>query len=132
LDFYKIKLDGKKVAVLGRSILVGRAVALLADKRGATITQIHSHTKTISKITREANIIISAIGKPNFIKKNFVKKGQVIIDVGTTPIIKKGVRKLCGDVDFKNVSRIVRAISPVPGGVGPMTVLSLFENLLRE
>ena len=124
----KIKVAGKKVVVLGRSFLVGAPIAGLMKNKKADVTVCHSKTKNISSITKKADIIISAVGKPSLIKKNFVKKGQVVVDVGTTSV--KG--KLKGDVAFDSVSKIVKAISPVPGGVGPMTVLSLFENVVDQ
>jgi methylenetetrahydrofolate dehydrogenase (NADP+)/methenyltetrahydrofolate cyclohydrolase len=126
LDFYNIELEGKKVVVVGRSLLVGRPTALAFLNRNATVTICHSKTKNLKKEIKNADIVVVAIGKPHFIKKSFVKNGQVIIDVGITKV----GDKLLGDVDFKSVSKIVRAITPVPGGVGPMTVVSLFENLL--
>lgn len=126
LDYYKIPIEGKKVVIVGRSLLVGRPTALMFLNRNATVTICHSKTKKLSAEVKSADIVISAIGQPNFIKKSFVKAGQVIIDVGIT----KREKGLLGDVDFKSVSKIVRAITPVPGGVGPMTVVSLFDNLL--
>ena len=125
LKEYKIQVSGKHIVVIGRSLLVGRSIANLMLNNDATVTVCHSKTKNLKKITNEADIIISAVGKANFIKKDFVKKKQIVIDVGIS--IKKN--KLKGDVDFDNVSKIVKTITPVPGGIGPMTVLSLFENL---
>ena len=124
-----IPLEGKRVTVLGRSLLVGRPVALLAEKYGATIIQCHSKTKKLDELTRFADILIVAVGKPKFITTKHVKKGQVVVDVGITIQEKKGRRFLIGDVDYEKVSKIVKAISPVPGGVGPMTVISLLENV---
>lgn len=126
LDFYQIKIEGKKVTIIGRSLLVGRPTAMAFLNRNATVTICHSKTKKLKDEMKSSDIIVSAIGKPNFLKKNFVKKDQIIIDVG----ISKTKNGVVGDVDFKNVSKIVKAIAPVPGGVGPMTVISLFENLL--
>lgn len=124
-----VSLLGKRVVVLGRSLLVGRPAALLAEREGATIIQCHSKTKKLPELTQLADILIVAVGKPKFINEKYVKKGQVVVDVGITVLEKKGERKLVGDVDFEKVSNIVKMISPVPGGVGPMTVVSLFENL---
>jgi len=126
LDFYKIKISGRKVVVVGRSLIAGRSIANAFINRDATVTICHSKTKNLKKETKSADILITAIGKPKFIKKDYVKKGQIVIDVGISKV-KGGI---CGDVDFLNVSKIVSAVSPVPGGVGPMTVISLFENML--
>ncbi len=126
LDFYKISIEGKKVTVVGRSILVGAPIALAFLNRNATVTVCHSKTNNLKDEVKSADIVVVAIGKPQFIKRTYIKRGQVIIDVGITRT-NKGI---LGDVDFTTVSKIVKAISPVPGGVGPMTVVSLFENLL--
>ena len=128
LDKYKIKIAGKKVVIVGRTDLVGKPIALEMLKRNATVTICHSQTKNLRKETKQAEILIAAAGKPNLITKNHVSKSQIVVDVGIN-ILPSG--KLSGDVDFKNVSKIVKAISPVPGGVGPMTVASLFENLVE-
>jgi methylenetetrahydrofolate dehydrogenase (NADP+)/methenyltetrahydrofolate cyclohydrolase len=126
LDFYQIAIEGKKVVIIGRSLLVGRPTALAFLNKNATVTICHTKTKNLRSEVKNADIVIVAIGKPHFIKKGFVKKGQVIVDVGITKV----GNNILGDVDFKPVSKIVRAITPVPGGVGPMTVVSLFDNLL--
>jgi len=126
LDFYKIPLEGRKVVVVGRSLLFGKPTALVLLNKNATVTICHSKTKNLKKEIKNADIAVIAIGKPNFIKKSFVKKGQVIIDVGITKV----GNNIFGDVDFKSVSHIVSAITPVPGGVGPTTVVSLFENVI--
>ncbi len=126
LDFYKVPIEGKKVVIVGRSLLVGRPTALAFLNRNATVTVCHTKTKNLKNEVKSADIVIVAIGEPKYIKKSFVKAGQVIVDVGITKV----GEDLFGDVDFKSVSDIIRAITPVPGGVGPMTVISLFENLL--
>lgn len=126
LKHYKIGVKNKKIVVVGASKLVGQPIALAMSARGATVTICHSKTKKIKEETKKADILIVATGKPKLIKNSYVSKGQVIIDVGIT--VESG--KVVGDVDYKNVSKIVRAITPVPGGVGPMTVVSLFQNLL--
>lgn len=126
LDFYKINISGKKIVIIGRSLLVGRPTALSFLNKDATVTICHSKTINLKDEIKKADIIISAIGIPKFIKKSFVRKGQVVIDVG----ISKIGNQIVGDVDFKPVSKIVSFITPVPGGIGPMTVVSLFENLL--
>lgn len=122
----KIELAGKNVVIVGRSLLVGRSLAQLLLNKDATVTICHSKTKDLAFITKKADIIISTTGCPGLITKKHVSRGQTIIDVGTTFV----GGKLVGDVDFEKVSKIVAHISPVPGGVGPMTVLSLFDNLL--
>ena len=126
LDFYKIKISGKKIVIVGRSLIAGRSIANAFLNRDATVTICHSKTKNLKEETKLADILVVAVGKVKFIKKDFVKKGQIVIDVGINKV-KNGI---CGDVDFPNVSKIVGAISPVPGGVGPMTVISLFENMM--
>ncbi|MFA6227341.1 MAG: bifunctional 5,10-methylenetetrahydrofolate dehydrogenase/5,10-methenyltetrahydrofolate cyclohydrolase [Candidatus Paceibacterota bacterium] len=126
LDFYEIEIAGKKVVVVGRSLIAGRSIANVFLNRDATVTICHSKTKDLKEETKSADILVVAVGKAEFIKRDFVREEQVIIDVG----INKMKNGICGDVDFENVSKIVSAISPVPGGVGPMTVISLFENIL--
>jgi methylenetetrahydrofolate dehydrogenase (NADP+)/methenyltetrahydrofolate cyclohydrolase len=126
LDFYKIPIAGKKVTVIGRSILVGAPTSLAFLNRNATVTICHRKTKHLKEEVKQADIVVVAAGNPKFIKKSFVSAGQVIIDVGIT----RTDKGISGDVDFIPVSKIVKAITPVPGGVGPMTVVSLFENLL--
>lgn len=126
LDHYKIPITGRKAVVVGRSELVSKPTALALLNRDATVTVCHSKTKNVPRETRQADILIVAAGKPKLITAKHVSKNQIVIDVGIN--IVNG--KMVGDVDFTKVSKIVRAISPVPGGVGPMTVTSLFENLL--
>jgi len=116
LDFYKISLQGKSVAVLGRSRLVGNPMAVILKTRGANVEVCHSKTTNTKEITNKSDIVISAVGKPNLIDSSYVKDGAIIIDIG-------------GDVNFADVSKKASAITPFPGGVGPMTVLSLFDNL---
>lgn len=123
----KIEVSSKHVVIVGRSLLVGRSLAQLLLNKDATVTICHSKTKNLASITKTADIIISATGIPRLITKEYVSKGQVVIDVGITST----GELLEGDVDFEKVSKIVDHISPVPGGVGPMTVLSLFENLIN-
>ncbi|HEY9583624.1 MAG TPA: bifunctional 5,10-methylenetetrahydrofolate dehydrogenase/5,10-methenyltetrahydrofolate cyclohydrolase [Candidatus Paceibacterota bacterium] len=126
LDFYKINLKNKKVTVLGQSDLVGKPVSEMCRKEGAIVTVCDSKTEDVPKKTKKADIIIVAIGKPKSINENYIKKDQIVIDVGIT---REG-EKLYGDVDFERVKDIASAITPVPGGVGQMTVLALFENLI--
>ncbi|MDO8430733.1 MAG: bifunctional 5,10-methylenetetrahydrofolate dehydrogenase/5,10-methenyltetrahydrofolate cyclohydrolase [Candidatus Taylorbacteria bacterium] len=127
LDFYKISLKNKKVAMLGRSKLVGTPIAEMCRKKGAHVTVCHKETKNIPEITKKADIIIVAIGQPKFIDEKYLSKNQIVIDVGITRDLEEG---LVGDVDFEKVKNTVAMISPVPGGVGQMTVLALFENLI--
>jgi methylenetetrahydrofolate dehydrogenase (NADP+)/methenyltetrahydrofolate cyclohydrolase len=132
---YKIETAGKNCVVIGRSNIVGRPVSILLSQKGtdATVTVVHSRTKNITSIVREADIIIAAIGSPGFVKSEMVREGAVVIDVGTTrvnaPSTKTGF-KLTGDVDFDNVAPKCSYITPVPGGVGPMTRVSLLRNTL--
>lgn len=134
---YKIETKGKKCVVLGRSNIVGKPIANLMLQKNipgdATVTICHSHTENIIEECSKADIIIAALGKPGFVKENMVKEGAVIIDVGTTRVpsteTKSGFR-LMGDVDFNNVSKKCSYITPVPGGVGPMTIVSLMQNTL--
>lgn len=131
LLFYKIEISGKRIAVVGRSNLVGRPLALLLLAHNATVTIAHSKTKNLESITSENEIVITAVGKPGLITKNHLRNGAVVVDVGTTTISNAGKNILVGDVVFDEVLGKVSAISPVPGGVGPMTVLSLFSNLIH-
>jgi methylenetetrahydrofolate dehydrogenase (NADP+) / methenyltetrahydrofolate cyclohydrolase len=132
LKFYDIPIKGKKIVVMGRSVLVGNPIAVLLRNNDATVTVVHSKTIDPEKITKEGDILIVAIGKPRLIGLSYVKEDQVIIDVGITSVLNTdGSRKISGDVDFEAVQDITSAISPVPGGVGPMTVASLFQNLVE-
>lgn len=132
---YRIEISGKRCVVIGRSNIVGRPVSILLSQKGmdATVTVVHSRTKNLEGIVREADIIIAAMGSPSFVKAGMVKEGAVVIDVGTTrinaPDTKKGFR-LAGDVDFENVAQKCSFITPVPGGVGPMTRVSLLRNTM--
>jgi methylenetetrahydrofolate dehydrogenase (NADP+)/methenyltetrahydrofolate cyclohydrolase len=132
---YKIETSGRKCVVIGRSNIVGRPVSILLSQKGmdATVTVVHSRTKNIKDIVKEADIIIAAMGSPSFVTADMVKEGAVVIDVGTTRIIAPGTKtgfKLAGDVDFENVAPKCSFITPVPGGVGPMTRVSLLRNTL--
>ena len=136
LQRYNIETSGKKCVILGRSNIVGKPMAQLMMQKqygDATVTVCHSRSKTLKEECRQADIIIAAIGKPNFVTADMVKEGAVIIDVGTTrvpdPTRKSGFR-LNGDVDFEHVSPKCSFITPVPGGVGPMTICSLMKNTL--
>lgn len=124
LDEYNIELEGKHFVMVGRSNIVGKPLAQMALNRNATVTICHSRTKNLEEITKTADILVSAVGKSKIIKKEMIKPDCVVIDVGTS----KFDGKLCGDVDFGNVVEWVSYITPVPGGVGPMTRASLMEN----
>lgn len=127
LDEYNIELAGKHVVVIGRSNLVGKPVAQMLLNRNATVTMCHSHTKNLSDITKTADIVVSAVGK-NIIGEKMLKSDCVVVDVG---IFKDVNGKICGDVDFTSASKIAAYISPVPGGVGPMTIASLMLNTVE-
>ena len=132
LENYKIQIAGKHAVVVGRSTLVGKPTALALLNQDATVTIAHSKTENLEQITKSADILITAVGKVNLITKNHVKEGQTVVDVGINVTGQNdGKNVLSGDVDFENVKEIVDAISPVPGGAGPMTVASLFQNLLK-
>ncbi|NMC56004.1 MAG: bifunctional 5,10-methylenetetrahydrofolate dehydrogenase/5,10-methenyltetrahydrofolate cyclohydrolase, partial [Eubacteriaceae bacterium] len=128
LDFYKIPLEGKNVAVLGRSMVVGKPLAMMLLNKNATVTICHSRTKNIANICRNADIIISCIGKEGFVTSEFVNDNSIVIDVG---INMNKDNKICGDVDFNDVADIVRAITPVPGGVGGVTTSVLARNIIK-
>jgi len=125
---YEIETQGKNAVVLGRSVDVGRPMAALLMNADATVTICHSKTQNLPAIMRQADILVSAIGRANFVKADMVKEGAVVIDVG---INHDENGKLCGDVDFEAVKDKVSAITPVPGGVGPMTIATLMENTFR-
>ena len=120
-----VDIAGKHCVVIGRSNIVGKPMALLMLRENATVTVAHSKTKDLKEITKQADILIVAIGKPKFIDSSYVKEGAVVIDVG---IHRNEANKLCGDVDFESVQTIASAITPVPGGVGPMTIAMLMKN----
>ncbi|OIP76151.1 MAG: bifunctional 5,10-methylene-tetrahydrofolate dehydrogenase/5,10-methylene-tetrahydrofolate cyclohydrolase [Oscillatoriales cyanobacterium CG2_30_44_21] len=125
----KIDLAGKKAVVVGRSILVGKPIALMLLEANATVTVAHSRTQNLAAVTREADILIAAIGKPEMITADMVKPEAVVIDVGINRVTDDaGKSKLVGDVDFAGISKIASHITPVPGGVGPMTVTMLLHN----
>lgn len=132
---YGVQTSGKKAVVIGRSNIVGRPMSILLSQKGVdcTVTLTHSRTPNIAEVCREADIIVAAIGKPGFVTADMVKEGATVIDVGTTrvddPTAKRGWR-LKGDVDFDTVSPKCAFITPVPGGVGPMTICSLMQNTL--
>ena len=125
---YKIPIEGKHVVIVGRSNIVGKPLAKMMLKENATVTVCHSKTENLERITKTADILVVAAGKPKFINETHISEGVTIIDVG----INKTENGICGDVDFDRVKDKCYAITPVPGGVGPMTVYSLIENLLNQ
>lgn len=138
LDRYEIDTEGKHCVVLGRSHIVGTPMTLLMSRKAkpgnATVTMCHSRTKNLTEITRQADIIIAALGAPEFLKADMVKEGVVVIDVGTTRVKSDKTKsgwKLKGDVAFDEVAEKASYITPVPGGVGPMTIASLLKNTLK-
>lgn len=124
-----ISIEGKECVVLGRSNIVGKPMSLLLLRENATVTIAHSRTKNLKEVTGRADILIVAVGKPKMITREYVKEGAVVIDVG---INRDADNKLCGDVDFDDVEPICSAITPVPGGVGPMTIAMLLNNCIES
>jgi methylenetetrahydrofolate dehydrogenase (NADP+)/methenyltetrahydrofolate cyclohydrolase len=129
LDFYNIEIKGKEAVVVGRSNIVGKPTAILLLHRHATVTICHSRTTRLDEVVRRADILVAAIGRPNFITEDMVKEGAVVIDVG---INRNKDGKLIGDVDFEKVKGKASYITPVPGGVGPMTIAMLLWNTLES
>jgi methylenetetrahydrofolate dehydrogenase (NADP+)/methenyltetrahydrofolate cyclohydrolase len=137
LERYGVETKGKHTVVIGRSHIVGRPMSILMGRKGfpgnSTVTLTHSYTKNIEEITIQADIIITALGVPNYLKANMVKDGVVVIDVGITRVLDESNEKgyvITGDVDFDQVSKKASFITPVPGGVGPMTIAMLLKNTL--
>lgn len=128
LEEYNIETEGKRAVILGRSNIVGKPMIQCMLNKNSTVTVCHSKTKNIEEITKEADILIAAIGKPKFVKGNMVKKGATVIDVG---INRLDDGKICGDVDFEEVKEVAGFITPVPGGVGPMTITMLLNNVVK-
>lgn len=124
-----ISIDGKECVVLGRSNIVGKPMALLLLRENGTVTICHSHTKNLKEVTKRADILVVALGKTKFITKEYIKEGAVVIDVG---INRDENGKMCGDVDFTDVEPFAGAITPVPGGVGPMTIAMLMNNCVES
>ena len=125
LDYYGIDPDGKSCVVIGRSNIVGKPMAMLMLQRNATVTICHSHTKGLKEIVSQADIVVASVGKPGFVTADMIKEGAVVIDVGINRL-ENG--KLCGDVDFESCEPKAGCITPVPGGVGPMTIATLMQN----
>ncbi|MBQ3688447.1 MAG: bifunctional methylenetetrahydrofolate dehydrogenase/methenyltetrahydrofolate cyclohydrolase FolD [Bacteroidales bacterium] len=136
LKRYNVETSGKHCVIIGRSNIVGRPLSILMSQKGidATVTVCHSRTENLKEITKTADILVAAIGRPGFVTADMVKEGAVVIDVGTTRVKSDQTKsgwKLKGDVDFDEVSKKVSLITPVPGGVGPMTICSLLKNTLK-
>ena len=129
LTRYNIPTEGKHCVVVGRSNIVGKPMAILMLRENATVTIAHSRTKNLKEICKEADILIAAIGKPKFFTADYMKEGAVVIDVG---IHRQENGKMCGDVDYADVEPHVSAITPVPGGVGPMTIAMLMSNCVES
>jgi methylenetetrahydrofolate dehydrogenase (NADP+)/methenyltetrahydrofolate cyclohydrolase len=127
LEEYKVKIEGKNAVIVGRSNIVGKPMAQFLLNRNATVTVCHRHTKNLKSYTQKADIIVVAVGKMNLIKADMVQKGVVVVDVG----VNRDGKKIYGDVDFKSVSKKASFITPVPGGVGPMTIAMLLWNTVR-
>ena len=125
---YGIDIEGKNAVVIGRSNIVGKPLAQCLLSKNATVTICHSKTKNINEITKKADIVITALGKPGFLKADMIKDGAIVIDVG---INRTDEGKIIGDVDFDNVSKKASYITPVPGGVGPMTIAMLMTNVVK-
>ena len=123
-----IRIEGKECVVLGRSNIVGKPMAMLLLRENGTVTVCHSRTAALKEVTKRADILVAAIGKPKFITAEYIKEGAVVIDVG---IHRMENGKLCGDVDFESVAPHTSAITPVPGGVGPMTIAMLMNNCVN-
>ena len=133
LDEYSIPLAGKKAVVIGRSILVGKPLALMLLEANATVSVAHSHTKDLQAITKEADILIAAVGRPQLINAEMVNKGAVVVDVGINRVTDaNGKSRLVGDVDFESTQGLASYITPVPGGIGPMTVAMLLQNTVSS
>ena len=124
-------LSGKNAVIVGRSNIVGKPMAALLLKMNATVTIVHSRTKNIEDICRNADILVAAVGVPKMVKGSWIKKGCIVIDVGINRIEEDGKNKLVGDVDFEEISKVASMITPVPGGVGPMTIACLLLNTLN-
>ena len=128
LEKYNIKIEGKNAVVIGRGDISGLPIAAMLQNRNATVTICHSHTQELKEICMRADILVSSIGRPEYIDEQYVKKGSIVIDVGTN---RNSEGKLVGDVNFNSVKDIAGYITPVPGGVGPMTIACLFDNLIE-
>lgn len=131
LEAYNIDVTGKKVKIINRSMIVGKPLASLMLNKNATVTVLHSKSLNIKKECRTADIIVTGVGIPNFIKEDYIKKGAIVVDVSINRVYNGFVSKICGDVDFENVAPKTSYITPVPGGVGPMTIAMLMEQTYK-
>ena len=127
LHFYNVDISGKECVVIGRSNIVGKPMAMLLLHANATVTVCHSRTRDLKEVCKRADVLVVAIGKAKFVTADMVKEGAVVIDVGMD---RDENGKLCGDVDFESVEKVASFITPVPGGVGPMTIAMLMQNTL--
>ena len=123
LEHYNIEIEGKKAIVIGRSAILGKPIAMMLLNKNATVTIAHSKTKDLEKYVKEADILVACVGKPKFVKKEWLKDGVVIVDAGYNP-------GNVGDVDLENATKVASAYTPVPGGVGPMTIVSLMYQTI--
>lgn len=128
LEAYNIEIEGKRAVVIGRSNIVGKPLAQCLLNKNATVTICHSKTRELESIVKEADIVVAALGRPKFVTANMIKDGAVVIDVG---INRTNDGKLVGDVDFENIENKASYITPVPGGVGPMTIAMLMNNVVK-
>lgn len=124
LDYYKIPIEGQEAVIVGRGPILGRPMAMMLMHRNATITVCHSRTKNLEKVCNRGDILVAAVGKPRFVKGNWIKKGAVVIDAGYNP-------GNIGDVEYEEAEKIASMITPVPGGVGPMTITTLMQNTIK-
>jgi methylenetetrahydrofolate dehydrogenase (NADP+)/methenyltetrahydrofolate cyclohydrolase len=125
LEYYNIELEGKKAIVIGRSAILGKPIAMMLLNKNATVTIAHSKTKDLEKYVKEADIVVACVGKPKFVKKEWLKEGVVIVDAGYNA-------GNVGDVDLENATKVASAYTPVPGGVGPMTIASLIYQTVKS
>jgi methylenetetrahydrofolate dehydrogenase (NADP+)/methenyltetrahydrofolate cyclohydrolase len=125
LDYYKIEIEGKRVVVIGRSPILGKPIAMMLLNKNATVTIAHSKTKDLEKIVKESDVVVACVGKPKFVKSEWLKEGVVIVDAGYNP-------GNVGDVDLEGAAGVASAYTPVPGGVGPMTIASLLSQTVKS
>ena len=128
----KVSLHGLRAVIIGRSNIVGKPMSQLLLKENCTVTVVHSYTKNIKEIVKESDIVVAALGIANYVKESWIKPGSIVIDVGINRIKENGKNKLVGDVEFDKIKNIASAITPVPGGVGPMTIACLLMNTVLQ